>query len=133
MKRMFVVLITVIVMTSILYAQKVPQGEEFKKWMQDIDTQVKNFTAAYESMDLAKASASISALEKDFENVDTHFSKAQKADAVKWSKETRARLGEAGDKLKRQDISYALNLVQLNQKTCKSCHDVYRAAPTKTN
>ena len=132
MKRMFVVLIAVFVMASILYGQKAPQGEEFKKWMQDIDAQVKNFIAAYDAMDMAKAASSIVALGKDFENVEAHYAKAQKADAINWTKDVRQRVEEAKDRMKRQDIAYALNQVQLAQKTCQSCHDVYR--PTgKTN
>ncbi len=133
MKRTFVVLIAVFVMCSILYGQKAPQGEEFKKWMQDIDAQMKNFIAAYDGMDMAKASSSIAALQKGFENVETHYAKAQKADAINWTKGVRTRLDEASDRMKRQDIAYALNMVQLAQKTCKSCHDVYRPAPAKTN
>lgn len=133
MKRTFVVLIAMFITAGILYGQKVSQGEEFKKWMQDIDAQVKNFNAAYAAMDKPKAALSIDALAKDFENVEAHFTKAQKADAINWTKDARNRFKEAQDRMKREDIAYALNLLQLAQKTCRSCHDVYRPAPAKTN
>lgn len=133
MKRMLVVLTAIFIVAGILYGQKVSQGEEFKKWMQDIDAQVKNFNVAYAAMDKPKAAASIDALAKDFENVEAHFAKFQKADAVNWTRDARNRLKEAQDRMKREDIAYALNLVQLVQKGCKSCHDVYRLPPKTSN
>lgn len=134
MKRTIPVLIVTLITASIVFGQKVSQGDEFKKWMQDIQAQVRTFTDAYNAFDVKKGSAAIDALEKDFEQVEAHFNKAQKPDAVKWAKDAKDRFKEAQDRMKRDDITYALNLLQLAQKNCKSCHDVYRPAPaTKSN
>lgn len=133
MKRTIVVLIAILIMAGILLGQKVSQGDEFKKWMQDINANVKNFTDAYNAFDKPKAALAIDALQKDFEQVEAHFQKAQKADAVKWAKDAKDRFKDAQDRMKREDIAYALNLLQLAQKNCKSCHDVYKAPATKNN
>lgn len=131
MKRTIPVLIVILITAGIVFGQKVSQGDEFKKWMQDIQSQVRAFTDAYNAMDMKKGAAAIDALEKDFEQVEAHFQKAQKPDAVKWAKDAKERFQEAQGKMKRDDITYSLNLLQLAQKNCKSCHDVYRpAAPT---
>lgn len=132
MKRTAFVLIACMFTAAILLAQTKPsQGEDFKKWMQDIQAQVRNFNDAYAAMDMTKASTAIDALHKDFEQVEAHFQKAQKTDAVNWAKDARTRLAEAQGKMKRNDIAYSLNLLQLAQKNCKSCHDVYKAPATK--
>jgi cytochrome c556 len=131
MKRTLLVLILCMFTAVIQLAQRPPQGEEFKKWMQDIQSQLQAFTEAYNSMDVAKASTAVNALQKDFAMVEAHFQKAAKADAVNWAKDSRLRMEDAQTKLRYKDIAYSLNLVQLAQKNCKACHDVYKAPPAK--
>jgi hypothetical protein len=43
------------------------------------------------------------------------------------------RFAEAQGKMKLKDIAYSLNLLQLAQKNCKSCHNVYKAPAKKGN
>ncbi|MBI4473964.1 MAG: hypothetical protein HY646_14950 [Acidobacteria bacterium] len=133
MKRTAFILIACALTAGILLAQRPSQGEEYKKWMQDAQAQVRAFTEAYNSMDIAKASAAIDALQKDFALVEQHFQKAQKADAVAWAKDVRLKMEDAQVKMKLKDISYSLNLLELAQKNCKACHAVYKAPPTKGN
>jgi len=95
--------------------------------MQDIQAQVNAFMDAYSKLDPAKASAAVDALQKDFALVEQHFQKAQKTDAAAWAKDARVRMEDAQTKMKHKDITYSMNLLQLAQKNCKSCHDVYKA------
>jgi cytochrome c556 len=133
MKTTVFLQIACVLTAGILFAQRPSQGEEFKKVMLDVQAQVKNFTEAYNAMDMNKASAAIDALHKDFEQVEVHFQKAQKADAVNWAKDAKTRFAEAQAKMKRKDIAYSLNLLELAQKNCKACHDAYKAPPAKGN
>lgn len=133
MKRMLFVVGALALTAGLLLAQKEPQGDEFKAWMKNIQAQMQAFNQAYTAMDKQKASAAIDALKADFQKVQAHWEKKSKADAINWSKEFVGYMDQAQAKMKRDDIAYALNLVQLGQKNCKACHDLYRPAPASKN
>ena len=133
MKRLLLLALATAVMTGVLLGQKAPQGDEYKGWMKGIQTNVKNFTDAYMQMDVKTARGAAEALIENFTKVEEHWKKQNKTDAVAWAKDAKDKLSEAVEKLKRDDMAYALNLLQLVQaKDCRGCHDQYRPAPPTT-
>lgn len=126
MRRTILLLTSILLMFGVVFAQKQPQGDEYKAWMKDVQANVRAFNEAYNSMNMANAREAINNLFTLFSKVEEHWKKAQKSDAVGWAKDARERFQDAQDKMKRDDIAYALNLLQLAQRNCKSCHDQYR-------
>ena len=118
-----------VAMTGLVVGQgdRPPQGDEYKGWMTDINSSVTNFTNAYNTMDMNAATNAIDNLQFLFKKVEDHWTKQNKADTVKWAKESREFMEQAQGKMKLKDIAYSLNLLQLAQKNCKSCHTVYKA------
>ncbi len=127
MKKLLPITLAAILMTVVVYGQKVSQGEEFQGWMKDIQANVQAYDKAYESMDMKAARAAIDALVAAFTKVETHFTKQNKKDAIEWSKDARTKMETAQSALRREDIAMGMNLIQWVQKDdCTACHNVYR-------
>ncbi len=124
MKRTMLVLIAMILAVSIVYAQKEPQGDEYKQWMQDVRQSIRGFNNAYNDMNMANATEAIDILADVYGKMEAHWdSQEDKEDAVAWSKEY---MVQAQGKMKLNDVAYAMNLLELAQKNCRSCHQKYR-------
>jgi cytochrome c556 len=126
MKRTMGVLVAMVLAVGIVYAQKAPQGEEYEQWMKDVRQSIRGFNNAYTDMNMANATEAIDILAETFGKMEAHWESQGKEDAVTWSKESKGHMVEAQGKMKLNDIAYALNLVELAQRNCRSCHQAYR-------
>ena len=126
MKRTMLVLIAMILAVSIVYAQKEPQGDEYKQWMQDVRQSIRGFTNAYNDMNMANATEAVDVLVDRFGKMETHWEAKGIEDAAAMSKESKEFMVDAQGKMKLNDVAYALNLLELARKNCSSCHQKYR-------
>ncbi len=126
MKRTVLILIAMVLAVGIVYAQKAPQGEEYQQWMQDVRQSIRGFNNAYTDMNMANATEAIDILAESFAKMETHWEGQGKEDATGWAKESKDHMVDAQAKMKLNDIAYALNLLELAQRNCRSCHQAYR-------
>lgn len=126
MKRTILITIAMVLAVGIVYAQKAPQGEEYQQWMKDVQQSILGFNNAYNDMNMANATEAIDILADTFGQMETHWEEQGKEDAVGWAKESKDHMVEAQGKMKLNDIAYALNLLELAQRNCRSCHTAYR-------
>ena len=126
MKRTMLVLIAVTLAVSIVYAQKEPQGDEYKQWMQDVRQSVRGFNNAYTDMNMANATEAVDILVDRFGKMEAHWDAKEIEDATEMSKQSKEYMIEAQGKMRLNDIAYALNLLELARRNCSSCHQKYR-------
>lgn len=127
MKRTILILTVMVVAVGIVYAQQAPQGDAYKQLMQDVNANTRGFSAAYNEMNMAGASEAIDTLLDRYTKMEEHWAAQEdKNDAVEWSAMAKEAMTEAQQKMRLNDIAYALNLVERTQTTCGPCHEAYR-------
>jgi len=126
MKRTMLVLIATILAVGIVYAQKEPQGDEYKQWMQDVRQGIRGFINAYNDMNMANATEAVDILADRFGKMEAHWNTKGIEDATEMSKQSKEYMIEAQAKMKLDDVAYALNLLELARRNCSSCHQKYR-------
>ena len=127
MKRTTLILIALVLAVGIAYAQKAPQGDEYKQWMQDVNQNNRAFTDAYNEMNMSDATGAIDALVALYTKMEAHWAaQEEKDDAVGWSTMAKEAMTEAQQKMRLNDIAYSLNLLEKAQTTCQPCHQAYR-------
>lgn len=126
MKQAIVIVMAMILTIGFVYAQSEPQGEEYKQWMQDVRQSIRGFNSAYTNMNMGNANEAVNILADIFGKMEAHWAAKEVEDATDWSRQSKELMVEAQNKMKLNDIAYALNLLQLAQKNCSNCHEKYR-------
>ena len=126
MKKTILVLTTTIIAASLVYAQKEPQGDIYRQWMQDIRQSIRGFNNAYNDMNMDNATEAVEILADRFGKMEEHWETKGIDDAAEMSSQSKDYMIEAQRKMKLTDIAYALNLIELAQRNCRNCHGKYR-------
>lgn len=97
-------------------------------FMQDVEDIQKSMTSNISLQDAATATSEAKELEAMFKDVeDFYVRKGDAADAVDWSKESRAYLADIVKSLNTKNFDAASESAVALAKTCKACHKIYKS------
>jgi DNA-binding GntR family transcriptional regulator len=98
--------------------------EDFMKTMEDLN---KSLSSDIAIKDVKAASSEAREMEKMFVEVEAHFvKKADAADGVKWSQESRELSAAILKNITANDFDAAEATATSLSKTCKACHKIYK-------
>ena len=103
------------------------QGEVDSDFMTTMDDLNKSLTSNISIKDAKAATADAKEMERMFNEVEAFFlKKADAADGVKWSQESRDLSGAIAKSVAASDFDTASQTAVTLSKTCKACHKIYK-------
>ena len=125
MSKFLVSLFVYLALTGSVVAALTEIEEDF---MQDIEDIQKSMTSNISLQDAATAKSEAVELEAMFKDVEEFYvKKGDAADAVDWSKESRAYLTAISKALEAKNFDAASQSAVSLAKTCKACHKIYKS------